>query len=264
MIPVYKYYSPTDYNFDALENHYFFFSKAEKLNDPFDVSSKLINVSPCFKEYIEKSLKGNINFSNKYGTCSFSKNGCNKPMWASYADNYSGFVVEYDEERFVELTKELMTPIPYFDVHYVDSCPNLDRKDTIIYYKNIGDKAELSFRIGDICHNGCINEKQIDRIFQYLWSIKEKDGWKHEQEKRMFLGEIPLNSGSHMVKQEDNGYKVRFPEYFVKRIIVGYNMSSDNIEKMKNIARKYGMDMLHEISVSDIPFVLEIKEKFPL
>ena len=50
---VYKYYSPEQYNFDALKNHYFWFSKVSKLNDPFDSSSKLLRPS-CFRENLLK------------------------------------------------------------------------------------------------------------------------------------------------------------------------------------------------------------------
>ena len=36
---IYKYYAPNEYNLDALLNHYFWFSKRECLNDPFDVAN---------------------------------------------------------------------------------------------------------------------------------------------------------------------------------------------------------------------------------
>ena len=34
---IYKYYAPNEYNLDALLNHYFWFSKRECLNDPFEL-----------------------------------------------------------------------------------------------------------------------------------------------------------------------------------------------------------------------------------
>lgn len=39
---LYKYYSDAKYNFEALLNENFFFSKTCKLNDPFDASFQLV------------------------------------------------------------------------------------------------------------------------------------------------------------------------------------------------------------------------------
>ena len=253
---VYKYYSPASYNFDAIEKGYFYFSKAEKLNDPFDVSLKLINASPNFKALIRR-LFPNIHetFSNKYGTCSFSKDGLNKPMWASYADNYRGFVVEYDEDKFEEITQNLCMPVPYFDVNYVDECPNLDVKGIRIPYRNIGEKETQYFVLND---DNIKDPKTIDKIFQYLWSIKEKEGWNHEKEIRMFLGNVPTTYHSKLIDYCKDGYKVPFPLNCLRRIIIGYNMEKQNIDRMVNIRQLYGLQNLYTIRMSDIPFNLEI------
>lgn len=253
---VYKYYSPADYNFDAIEKGYFFFSKAEKLNDPFDVSLKLINESTKFKALVERLFPNeHETFSNKYGICSFSTDGLNKPMWSKYADNYRGFVVEYDEEQFEMITKNLCMPIPYFDVHYVDKCPNLDTKDMKIHYRNIGEKEDSFFLLND---NSIRDPKNLDRVFQYLWSIKEKEGWSHEKERRMFLGNVATSILSSKITYEDAGYKVPFPKKCLKRIIIGYNMEGNNVERMNNICNAYGLQGLHSIHVSDKPFDLDI------
>ena len=226
---VYKYYSPADYNFEAIEKGYLFFSKAEKLNDPFDVSLKLINASTNFKALIERLFPHEYEtFSNKYGTCSF--------------------------EQFGAISKELSLPIPYFDVHYVDECPNLDTKDMKIPYRNMGEKEDSFLLLND---KSIKDPKNLDRVFQYLWSIKEKEGWFHEKEKRMFLGNVPTTILNSKITYE-NGYKVPFPKNCLKRIIIGYNMEDKNVERMKKISNIYGLQGLHLIHVSEKPFDLDI------
>ena len=41
---LYKYYAPMDYNFDALYNGYWFFSKFGHANDPFDCDLSLLDI----------------------------------------------------------------------------------------------------------------------------------------------------------------------------------------------------------------------------
>lgn len=153
------------------------------------------------------------------------------------------------------ITQDLCMPIQYFDVHYVNKCPNLDTKDMEIPYCNIGDKEDKFFLLND---NSIRDPKNLDRVFQYLWSIKEKEGWSHEKEKRMFLGNVPTTILNSKITYEDAGYKVPFPKNCLKRIIIGYNMKDKNVERMKKICDIYGLQGLHLIHVSDKPFDLDI------
>lgn len=49
MASVYKYYSPTKNSRKAIQERYFWFSKAKRLNDPFDMCAKVITLFPCFE-----------------------------------------------------------------------------------------------------------------------------------------------------------------------------------------------------------------------
>ena len=49
-----------------------------------------------------------------------------------------------------------------------------------------------------------------------------------------------------------------FPKKCLKRIIIGYNMEGNNVERMNNICNAYGLQGLHSIHVSDKPFDLDI------
>lgn len=100
--------------------------------------------------------------------------------------------------------------------------------------------------------------KNLDRVFLFLWSIKEKEGWSHEKEKRMFLGNVPTSTLSSKITYEDAGYKVPFPKKCLKRIILGYNMEDKDVERMNEFRNYYGLQSLHSIRVSDHPFDLEI------
>lgn len=51
---VYKYFSPNEHNFDALQNGYFWFSKRKYLNDPFDMAGGVVNEFPNFVKYLKE------------------------------------------------------------------------------------------------------------------------------------------------------------------------------------------------------------------
>jgi len=128
-IKLYKYLPFSDSSLKILSEGTIKFSKPSEFNDPFDCAPdhksdnleeflesrpdlvdrvfQLKNVSPegaeCEKKAMLERLKDAIEndafgqkASDRVGICSLSRNPLNLLMWAHYANNHKGFVVEFD------------------------------------------------------------------------------------------------------------------------------------------------------------------------
>lgn len=118
---IYKYYPPANFTFEALTKRYFFFNKAAKQNDAFDISFSLLQ-SKIMLEALGYEQQGQAlvkDIMGGYGCCCFAKRCDNKHLWSFYAANYSCLVVGYDEAKFKEYLKFLIR-IPYLKVHYIN------------------------------------------------------------------------------------------------------------------------------------------------
>ena len=228
---VFKYYPPCEYHFEALLEGYFFFCKVSKLNDPFDASFDLIQTPKC-KEFINKLLPKNAKeIMDNYGTCSFTTDKGNKMMWALYADNYKGFVVEYDDTTFESLNTTLLARISYQRVVYGQDLPDLDNDDYSFIYRNYEGEEQV-IKISD-CRK---DAKVMDNLFTHLCSYKCKE-WEKEEEWRLIAAYDIQRRANHLIRYESNGYKIPIPLNSIKSIIIGHNMSKDRyccIEKASN------------------------------
>ena len=255
---VYKYYSPKCYNIDAIINRYFYFSKIGTLNDPFDCSIYILRMLKIDR-LIPNSAKLNLERElSKYGTCSFSRTPNNMVMWAHYADNYKGFVVEFDDHEFEKLrttvsaTSYIPLKIPYFSVQYIES---VDDSESSINYPLEG-KEEL--QISELAKH--INDKKIlDKFFLYAYSLKYKL-WQYEEETRLFAGNAIRGKQPHPdVKYLETGYKIPMPNNCIKSIICGHNMDSCMLDFLKELTRKRNIP-LKQTYVSDESFEILIKD----
>ena len=250
---IYKYYAPNDNNFSALMSEYFWCSKRKYLNDPFDTHGEIINRFPIFKEKMRRKRVNVDNYAtilDKFGICCFSKTKLNKHLWALYADSYKGWVLQFDDKDFEnKLSSQETCKVAYRDVHYLNEWPNLDDFDTLIP-NNISKSLPIRDLIKEI--------KKADSLFEYLLLIKEKSTWKIEVEKRIILGRD--YSDSHSSKSS-LGYQLNWPKGILKSIITGHNIVTENLDKMKQIARckNVPLFMTHTVN-SGLGFELDIKE----
>lgn len=258
MAIVYKYYPPTDYTFDALENGYFFFSKAAKLNDPFDCSFKLITGFDLTQELIRRGWipAESEDIINEYATCSFSQKKDSKHMWTFYAENYSGILVGFDEERFEELPDKYSTRILYYNVQYIDSMLNFDCPCTEFKTNLVFDDIR-TYKISDL------NDKTLDAFFEYLCTIKEKKTWQEEVEKRLIVASEFIRNKNKLTEKGveflDNGYKIPMPDNCIKEIYVGHNITTENLGKVREIAKKHNVQTIRETTFGE-PFDVKFKE----
>lgn len=90
---LFKYYSLSINNIDALLNNYFYLSNPVTFNDPFDCNVNLANnISESDLLKIKTVKRNNI---NNVGVVSFSETIDNHLMWAHYTNNYNGFAIEF-------------------------------------------------------------------------------------------------------------------------------------------------------------------------
>lgn len=253
---VYKYYSPTEYNFDALSKGYFFFSKVSKLNDPFDCSFKLIEQS---KEFLQRlglinKEKEASDIMKQYGTCSFSRLNGNKRMWALYANNYQGFCIEYDDGQFdtpriiswkdeipfiaTNETNEEDSPYHYMmkgNIGYVQKKLDFDNFATCGYKELIENGSWIEHSIGE-----CLYDiKTTDLLFSRICFTKEKHSWESEEEFRLLVGNY-INAIPKSFKIiTDTGYKILFNKSIVLSITIGHNFSISNLKLLIDMIGQY-------------------------
>lgn len=253
---VYKYYSPTDYNFDALIKGYFFFSKVSKLNDPFDCSFKLIEQSKDFLQCLRLNdrEKEASDIMKQYGTCSFSRLKGNKRMWALYANNYQGFCIEYDDRQFdtlktiswdnetpfiaVNETNNEDSPYHYMvkgDVGYVQRELDFDNFSICGFKEKINGDSILIHPIGECL----LDDKKRDILFIRICFTKEKHSWESEEEFRLFVGNYIKAMPEKLKEITDAGYKILFDKSIVSSITIGHNFSINKLKLLIDIIEQY-------------------------
>ena len=246
------YYPPRPHHFDAIREGYFYFCKVSKLNDPYDASFNLIQ-SPKFPQYTLPKLSPNAkNIMDNYGTCSFCEERDNKVMWALYADNYSGFVVEFDDSTFESLNLDLSVRISYQKVVYRTDCPDLDNTDYTFNYRNYEGEVQT------IHLSECLqDEKTMDKLFTHLCSYKN-EVWEKEKEWRLIAGNDILQRKNPKVEYDVGGYIIPMPQNAIKSIIIGHNFSKDRYCCIKDVANKLGIPVYR--TKVYMPFCIEFED----
>lgn len=260
---LYKYYSPDDYNFKAVCQGEFFFSKASRLNDPFDASASLIEPNKefwerCRQNFNAQDMEKVKEIMDNYGTCSFSEDPDNKHLWALYAQSYHGFVVGYNKEKLENMTETVGAFCRLHKVHYVCCFPNLD-------------DPEFSFcelqKNGDCIQHpigACLHDlKLMDKLWEYLCTVKEKQIWENEKEWRLFAGRhiVELDAGKG-VKKLEKGYLLPMPKDSIKEFIIGHNISDENRYCIYSLAQKHHVEhvKITHPTTANKEFEIELQE----
>lgn len=267
---IYKYYPPTCYTCDALSRGYFYFNKASVQNDPFEMSLKVLQSRSLLKVlgYDEDKQNRASEIMRGYGCCCFTTKNCNKRMWASYADNYKGLVIGFDESRFESYYKDYLARIHYAKVDYIEH-PITDsdlnstfQLDLPLLKADEGQKENpllASYSYLDFIV-GLLDEKKIEALFTHLCCIKEKDTWDIEGEYRL-IAALDVINGKDILEEKgvgylESGYKIPIPGDCIKEIIIGHNFDMKEIGWVKQIARKYGVKIIQQTK-AEKPFEIE-------
>lgn len=215
---LYKYYSFTDYNMDALQKSYLYASSLMELNDPFDCMNNLVSTRNApvddlisfYKklghskeeiiknpEFFRKELQ--VDFAlwlySSYGVISMSSNHLNTQMWAYYAGSHRGFAVKLQLEK---LPKTLAGPLP---INYQKSWEAID----------IGIGMPLSFL--------------------FMTNIKS-NAWKHEEEWRYIASGKNMSIPRYRDEEKyKNNRKFSYSKDAVEEIVLGWMFWDGMIKK---------------------------------
>lgn len=229
---IYKYYSPSEYNLDALFNKFFLFSKRENLNDPFDLGNfrsgrKVLAINDLFDLIMSKNATDFdsatiIKSFPEYASCSFTNNPLNKQMWAYYAKDYSGWCVHFEVGELKTKNPSPLTPVIYVD----DKLSQIN--NTNMYYKT----------------------NDIETIIRKILCTKH-ESWKHEQEKRII---VKMNNGKI-------GDSRRWGTYRPIGITIGNKINSAYRSLIQLYCKNEGIP-LYEVALSTTDFSLTQKELY--
>ena len=220
--------------FASLESNQIWFSKPNRLNDPYEFKAMYINRSPRTSkvspvdDLYNASLARLVNQGENFAVASFSANSFDcLPMWAYYTNNYQGFCVEYD----------IVNPQLIHEVEYEDH-----RTAALKYAEPLC--KELLHLAKDTP-----NKTALERIILQQFYIKHSS-WRHEKEYRIiypYSGENGLNVPLNLI-----GLKI-------KRIVAGLNCSLNNLLRLNYISNKLGCGNISQCVISEEQYTLVSK-----
>lgn len=192
-------------------------SQLKDYNDPYEFFLTIdYNQKPQKLAYYKEIISG---ATERFVSC-FSKSPIITPMWAHYATNSTGFVLEFDEaalESWIDENTE--NPCCTFnDITYKDSPSQelLDLLDWAYGTQKFRHVAMLRYAIESTAYFS----KQLC--------------WSYEQERRMLI------SKSATYKISDNLNVVNVPAETITAIIAGASITTENQRKIENFAEAIG------------------------
>lgn len=231
---LYKYNSLTgDENMNNLKlktlaDNLVYLSEISEFNDPFDNKVYYFDIKRLeeFNNWKPKEDNVIFNLSSKLRICCFTENGVNSmPMWAHYANNHSGYCVEYN---MMENSK--MRPF-IFPVQYTDKRVEI----TSIFLKHFSKINEMIEKKVDekviLEYISTFSYKLVD-VICYFVNIKHYS-WEYEKEFRCSIENknkyITANpTAIYIGKNCKEMYKNKLIEIAINKRIPIYQMCFDN------------------------------------
>lgn len=222
---------------DYLKNHEILNSCKEILLREMNIHKPEMKnmLGSCFKlesgyrEFMLKILRSALD--KEIGILCLTEKYDNLPMWAHYANNHNGFVIEFDEMH--TFFNQHNNPKKLIG-HVNKVCYSLRRPEFMLYDSNLNDSENLDNWINN---------------FLFLKSSM----WEYEQEWRMIY---TLRDCKNRIKNENHEIcLVSLPIECIKGIILGCNISKES--KQNIIALLKSNDNYSHIKLSHI----ELDEK---
>lgn len=163
---------------------------------------------PEMRKSIETLLSFAYNAREKMGICSLSEVSNSAEMWKNYADNSSGYCIEYDMKEYEHASD--VFPVVYSDERNTDVF-------AAILFGLLG-KFIFGISSGEIAPD----KSQYARLF-----LTKNTIWQYQKEWRI-IG--------------DANEKIKAPK--IKTIFVGENAASENIEKMRLYCKANGVELI--------------------
>ena len=247
----YKYKTINEYTFDSLKNKYFYYSRQEQLDDPFDMYTPVdtlktneeiieyfrrdpetaaLHTIDSFKkkqkqsEFDEKFHRKFFEVNQMFHVLSLTPICDNDAMWALYADNYKGIAIGYkvvvdDDKRFISLGKkrEINTQRIF-----------LLEQGKERFYENPDLRIILSPIIYDISKLKKFTPLMTDPLEMLENVYIKKPLWAFEEEYRSVI--ISL-----WHRYDD--LKIYYPDEVLSEIIFGYKTPEEDIQKVINLIK---------------------------
>ena len=205
------------------------FSKPKDFNDPYELFlatdfGRDPEMLACYAEAI-----GDL---PQFPTTCFSRSPIVIPMWAHYAYNHSGFVIELSEEAIREEFEETR----FDNVNYKDG-PSHDFSGLVAKVLRIGKPRYTYFLQGAVVNAAYFTKSTC---------------WAYEQERRMVVGNGDvLTLGDLML--------MKFPGKCVSSIICGARATLETKAKLEEIAHIISADF-YELRIgrtSAVPYLVD-------
>lgn len=246
----YKYKRIDTYTKDSLKNKYFYYSRQEQLDDPFDMYTPVENLKTdaeireyfkrnpeiasmytvkSFKrkqaasEFDEEYKKKYVEVSQMFHVLSLTPINDNDAMWALYADNYKGIAIGY--RAIDELNGNYSISLG------VKREINNQRKFLLEqgperFYEN----PDLRIRLRPVEYD-ISKLKPFNMLCTNPYEMLEniyikKPIWSFEKEYRSMIIS-PRHRYEHL--------KIYYPDEVLSEIIFGFNVSDDIIKDVKNL-----------------------------
>lgn len=213
---LYKYVAPDffDYIFPNNNSAIIKCSLPKEFNDPYEL---FLTINYDSEPELLAFYKEAIGDIVQQPTTCFSRSPEIPPMWAHYAKNLEGFVIEFDEEKLTEKFPEN----GFGDIDYVDG-PDPDLSDLLHRAYHLQKPRYMAW-----LQQG---------VFSTAYYTKAKY-WEYEQERRMIVSE-------DYIRSEKNLKLLDVPIECVKTIISGPRSDKKLKDKISNICNDMNLRQL--------------------
>lgn len=249
----YKYKSINNYTLDSLKNKYFYYSRQEQLDDPFDMYTPvdILRTDEEIREYFRRDPE----LASKYTVDSFRKKqkasefdeeyhnkflkvnqmfhvlsltplNDNDAMWALYADNYSGIAIGYKalEESNNKYSISLGQKRPINQQRNFLLQQGKDR-----FYENPDLRIVMTPVEYDLSKLVKFTPLCTDPLEMLGNIFIKKPIWKFEKEYRSVIV-----SPWHMI----DDLKIYYPDEVLSEIIFGYRTKNENIQRIATLIKE--------------------------
>lgn len=275
----YKYKTINDFTLDSLQNKYFYYSRQEQLDDPFDMYTPvdILRTDEEIREYFrrdpELASKYTVNsFRKKQEASEFDEEYHNKflkvnqmfhvlsltplndndAMWALYADNYSGIAIGYKalEESDNKYSISLGQKRPINQQRKFLLQQGKDR-----FYENPDLRIVMNPIEYDLSKLVKFTPLCTDPLEMLGNVFIKKPIWKFEKEYRSVIV-----SQWHTIDE----LKIYYPDEVLSEIIFGYRTSDEDIKKVFELIIKNYKNFEYIKYYRAVPnrnkFTIELKE----
>lgn len=211
---LYKFYSPTNYNFESIEVPYLYFGNPEQFNDSFDC---IVSENDYIQNFLDK------NYLDDIGICNFSTEKTKK-MWTFYTDKNQGFAVKYKNDEYF---------LPYSDKIAI-------RSHVLYLNENVPDHPNLIEALKSIDGKHFpepVKLWQHQVLMQHDLCRKEKEDFQWESEFRM------ITFGREKINR-----RIEINPLAIDSVYIGHRMSKENEERLLQILKKYRHVKVYKIN----------------